>query len=131
MISSNGLDIELTSPNYPRSRLTNLECSYIIKFPQNRVLRLDFLELNFQNNNYKIDMYDGNDTTAEMIFQKTFSSEKNETKISVPIFSRGNELLIQLSHSRSSDLTNIHYNYYSHVTYKMRVEAKGIPAIFC
>ena len=73
-------------------------------------------------------MYDGNDTTAELIFEKYNLGNINLGNITIldPIFSRGNELLIQLSYEK--DFYG-GYSSYSTVLYKMKAEATGIPAI--
>ena len=126
IFTSNGQDIEITSPNYPRSTLTNLECSYLIAYPQNKVLRLEFLELEFKLNNYRIEIYDGNNTDADLV-----SSLKTKSKIKTvvpgPIFSKGNELLVRLKHGYESNGNGFNGN--SKLTYRIKVESEGILAI--
>ena len=119
IFNSTGQDIEITSPNYPRSKLTNLECSYLIAYPKNKVLRLEYSEFEFIGNNYGIEMYDGNSTDADLVFQ----GSNLKTTAPDPIFSKGNELFVRLKYESSGGSRN------SKVLYRIKVESKGIIAI--
>ena len=119
----NETKVDITSPNYPKSGLLKLKCSYSIKAPSNKVLQLEFLEFEFKGNNYIMEVYDGNDTDSKLIFKEKPHFLMRKNKIPSPIFSAGNEILIRLvsdSHSPSS------YDPWSRVLYRIQVDAKGV-----
>ena len=118
-ITSSGENIEIISPHYPKSQLTILDCSHIIKFPIEKALRLDFIEFEFRKNHYKIEVYDGNNTDARLIYQNKICRET----IPQSIFSSGNEVLFQMTDNYGS--THPAFNSRSKVSYKIHVEAKG------
>ena len=122
IFNSTGQDIEITSPNYPRSKLTNLECSYLIVYPQNKVLRLEYSEFEFKWNGYGIKVYDGNSTNADLIFQ----GSNLKTTAPDPIFSKGNELFVRLKGYSSSGggVKDI-----SKVLYRIKVKSQGMIVI--
>ena len=118
-ITSSGENIEIISPHYPKSQLTILDCSHIIKFPIEKALRLEFIEFEFRKNHYKIEVYDGNNTDERLIYENKHCRET----IPQPIFSSGNELLFQMTDNYGS--THPVFNARSKVSYKIHVDAKG------
>lgn len=98
----------------------------MIAYPQNKVLKLEFLELEFKLNNYRIEIYDGNNTGADLVLNVKPKS-KLETVIPGPMFSKGNEILVLLKHGYESNGNG--FNDKSKLTYRIKVESEGILAI--
>ena len=98
----------------------------MIEYPQNHVLKLEFLELEFKLNNYRIEIYDGNNTDAELVYNLKPKS-KLKTVVPDPIFSKGNEILVRLKHGYESNGNGFKGN--SKLTYRIKVESEGILAI--